>query len=176
MWVRSRRAAWTALDPDPSGTAPSYFISVATSAQLRLRRISDPGGTPALSGALNVTVPAVAAPIALEHLGNAHPGGTYNGKIDASDTRFMPVIKRDGVLWAAQGSAVNNTGVASAGDRDAVRWYQIDNLDTTPTLVQSGTIFDPAASNPKSLHVWHGHGFRSGPCYFWFFGDRTRHL
>jgi hypothetical protein len=138
------------LDPDPSGTAPSYFISVATTAQLRLRRISDPAGTPTLSGNLNVTVPTVAAPIALEHLGNAHPGGTFNGKIDASDLRFMPVIKRDGVLWAAHGVAVNSSGVATAGDRDAVRWYQINNLDTTPTLAQSGTIFDPAASNPRS--------------------------
>ncbi|HCV43252.1 MAG TPA: hypothetical protein DGH68_07185 [Bacteroidetes bacterium] len=137
-------------DPDPSGTAPSYFISAITTTSLRLRRISDPAGTPTLSGGLDVTIPTIASPIALEHSGNNHPGGSFNGKVDASDTRFMPMLKRGDVLWAAHGCGVNSSGVASAADRDAVRWYQISNLSTTPTLTQSGTIFDAAATNPKS--------------------------
>ena len=35
------------------------------------------------------------------------------------------------------------------GDRDAARWYQVGNLNTTPTLTQSGTMFDTAGSNPR---------------------------
>ena len=138
-------------DPDPSGTASSYFISVFSTGSLRLRRITSPGGTPALSAGLDVTIPTVASPIALQHQGNALPGGTFNGKIDGNDTRIMPSMIRNGSLWAMHGSAVTIGGVGSgAGDRDAARWYQINNLDTTPTLVQSGNIFDSAASNPLS--------------------------
>jgi hypothetical protein len=137
-------------DPDPAGTASSYFMSIGSTTQLRLRRITSPGGTPVLSGALNVTIPTVAPPISLEHLGNAHPGGVANGKVDGNDTRIMPSMIRNGSLWAMHGTGVNNAGVASAVDRDAARWYEITDLDTTPTLAQSGTIFDSAASNPLS--------------------------
>jgi hypothetical protein len=137
-------------DPDPSGTASSYFISVFSTGSLRLRRITSPGGTPVLSAGLDVAIPTVATPIDLEHLGNALPGGAANGKIDGNDTRFMPSMSRNGTLWATHGTSVNSSGVASGGDRDAARWYQINNLDATPTLVQSGTIFDSAVSNPRS--------------------------
>ena len=37
----------------------------------------------------------------------------------------------------------------ASGDRDAARWYQMGSLDTTPTLTQSGTMFDTAGSNPR---------------------------
>jgi len=137
-------------DADPSGTASSYFMSVFTTTSIRLRRITSPGGTPVLSAGLDVAIPTVASPIALNHLGNALPGGTFNGKIDGNDTRFMPSMLRNGTLWAMHGTGVNSTGVATAVDRDAARWYQINNLDTAPTLVQSGTIFDSAVTNQLS--------------------------
>ncbi len=138
-------------DPDPGGTAPAYFISVTTTTQVRLRRITNiNSGVLTVSGNLNITVPTVASPIALEHQGNAHPGGTFNGKVDGSDTRFMPSVRRNNVIWVAHGSGVNSSGVATSVDRDAVRWYQISNPDTTPVLTQSGTIFDSAATNQKS--------------------------
>src|SRR4029077_11443306 len=35
------------------------------------------------------------------------------------------------------------------GDRNGSRWYEIGNLTGTPTLIQSGTLFDPAAANPR---------------------------
>jgi hypothetical protein len=48
---------------------------------------------------------------------------------------------------------VDNTGVSSGTEtRTAVRWYELSNLSGTPTLDQSGTIFDPAVSNP--LYYW----------------------
>ena len=54
-------------------------------------------------------------------------------------------------LWTAHNIRVNSSGVGErGGDRDAARWYQLGNLNTDPpTLVQSGTLFDTAASNPR---------------------------
>lgn len=134
-----------------STSAPSYVIGAPNSITARLRQITGiASGTPTISGSLNVTVPSFTSPIALDHLGKNSPGGAFNGKVDASDTRFMPAVKRNNVIWAAHGSGVNSSGVASAVDRDGVRWYQITNPDTTPVLAQSGTIFDSAATNPNS--------------------------
>ena len=43
------------------------------------------------------------------------------------------------------GAAVNaNAG----GDRNASRWYEIGNLTASPTLIQSGTVFDSATAAP----------------------------
>ncbi len=44
---------------------------------------------------------------------------------------------------------VNASGVGtSAGDRNGSRWYEIGSLTATPTLIQSGTLFDSAATTP----------------------------
>src|SRR5262249_2782057 len=53
-------------------------------------------------------------------------------------------------LWTAHHIQVNSSGVASTtGGRDGGRWYQIQNMTSTPALVQSGTLFDSAETNPK---------------------------
>lgn len=133
-------------------TDPSYVISATTTTQVRLRRITNVvSGTLTISSNLNVTVPTYATPAEMDHLGNNNPGGSSNGRLDGSDTRFMPSVKRGGVIWAAHGSQVNTSGTgSSSGGRNGVRWYQISNGATTPTLSQSGTIFDSASTNPKS--------------------------
>src|SRR5262249_14705624 len=53
-------------------------------------------------------------------------------------------------LWTAHNYAVNTSGAAStaAGARNASRWYQIGSLTGTPNIVQSGLLFDSAATNP----------------------------
>jgi hypothetical protein len=44
-------------------------------------------------------------------------------------------------LWTAHSFEVNASGNASSsGNRNGSRWYQIDNLGTTPSLTQSGTL------------------------------------
>jgi Quinohemoprotein amine dehydrogenase, alpha subunit domain III len=45
--------------------------------------------------------------------------------------------------------------VASTPTRTAVRWYQLGGIPSgqTPSIVQSGTIFDGAASNPRFLFI-----------------------
>ena len=136
---------------DPAATE-GYFIGVdnATFGTLMIRRVSTPGGTPTLSANLPLAVSTTYYPFTVPHLGNT--GGT-NGYLDALDDRLFAAHIRNGRLWTAHNINVNASGVASStSSRDAVRWYELQNLNTTPAIVQSGTIFDPAATNP--LYRW----------------------
>jgi hypothetical protein len=133
---------------DPSATE-GYFIGVdnASFGTLVLRRISDPGGTPAISGNINITVPTTSFP-----LDAPHSGGGAN--LDALDDRLMMAQMRNGHLWTTHNIAVTSAGVGAtsgAGRRTGSRWYEISITPSTASLVQSGTLFDSAASNPKYL-------------------------
>lgn len=130
-----------------------YFIGTANSSfgKLVIRRVTDPGGTPSISGNLNVTVPATHLPIKVPHLGNTNGS---RGGLDPVDDRLFAAHIRNGRLWTAHNIEVDATGTArGTGARDGSRWYELANLDTTPTLAQSGTVFDPATSNPKSYWI-----------------------
>jgi Bacterial Ig-like domain len=118
--------------------------------RIDVRRITDPGGTPGISGNIVVPIPPTALPLPV-------PAQGTTGGLDALDDRFFEaMIARgpDGTdsLWTAHNIRVNPNGVGSAGgDRDAARWYQLDDLDgpDPPTLTQSGTLFDTSGSNPR---------------------------
>ncbi len=132
-----------------------YFIGVdnATFSTLMLRRITNPAGaTPTISANISLTVPTTTSPATIPHLGNT--GGT-NGNLDALDDRLFAAMIRGGHLWTAHNIRVSAAGVGStlAGARNAARWYDITNLGTTPSLTQSGTIFDAAASNPRFYNI-----------------------
>jgi hypothetical protein len=142
------------VDNDDSAATFSYIVGVdnASFGLLVLRRITNPGGSPTISGNLNVTVPSTVLPQSQPSAGGA--------SLDALDDRlFACQIHRNrasGVtsLWTAHNIEVNSSGVAStSGNRNGSRWYQVDNLGTTPTLTQSGTLFDPAASNPRGYWI-----------------------
>jgi hypothetical protein len=137
-----------ATDMDPS-VDEGYIVGSDNQvfSKLDVRRISDPGGTPSISGNLGVTVPTTAAPLAVP------AQGTPAGGLDALDDRLFEAMMGEGpdgtdTLWAAHNISVNSSGVGG-GNRDAARWYQLGTLDTTPSLVQSGTLFDTAVSNPR---------------------------
>ncbi len=137
---------------DPAST-DGYLIGVdnATFGTLKIRRISTPGGTPTISGDINITVPATAFPVSVPHLGNT--AGT-NGNLDGNDDRLYNAYIRNGSIWTVHGIQVGATGTASpAGGRNGSRWYQISNLATTPTVTQAGTLFDSAATSPRSYLV-----------------------
>jgi hypothetical protein len=152
---------WTpqGCDNDDPAATEGYFIGVdfVNYGTLDIRRISSPGGTPTISGNIQLTVPTTYAPILQPHLGEANA----NRKLDALDDRlFAAQVKKDkltGVtsLWTAHNISVNTSGVATtvAGTRNASRWYQIGTLTGTPTLLQSGTLFDAAASNPRGYWI-----------------------
>jgi hypothetical protein len=128
---------------DPTATE-GYFIGVdnTTFGTLMLRRVSNPGTSPSISANIPITVNATTFPVAVTVLGSTRP-------LDALDDRLFAACMRNGRLWTAHNFRVTNTGVATTlGSRVGTRWYEIQNLNSTPAVVQSGTIFDPSSSNP----------------------------
>lgn len=129
-----------------------YFIGTDYDLQGRLviRKILNPGGVPAISPNINITVPTTALP---------QDAPNKNGfPLDAIDTRLLQasVSKEIGTrvvsLWTSHSILVNRSGVGTnSGDRNGVRWYEIGNLSgSAPSLVQSGTLFDAVSvTNPK---------------------------
>lgn len=141
-------------NPDPTNTGPTatgYFIGPdnATFNTLMIRRVTDPSNTvvaPTISANISVATPLTTRfPVLVPHLGNT--GGT-GGRLDALDDRLYAASIRNGRLWTTHNIGVNNTGVAGAtNNRNAARWYEIQNLGTTPAVLQSGTLFDNNATN-----------------------------
>jgi hypothetical protein len=149
---------------DPNATE-GYIIGVNSRyyGRLVLRRISDPGGSPTISGNIPLTTAATSGPISVPHLGNT--GGT-NGYLDGLDYRLLAAHLRNGRLWTAQNIGVDNTGSATGtATRNAVRWYELQGIDSgsTPSVVQSGTVFQPSASNSTDRRsYWMGTVMVSG--------------
>jgi hypothetical protein len=145
---------YTPQGVDNFDSSPSfgYFIGVdnATFGTLMIRRITDPGGTPTISSNISLTVSSTTFPLLVPHLGNT---GGNNGRLNANDDRLYNAVLRNGRLWTAHNISVNSSGGTTSATRNAVRWYEIQNLNATPSVVQSGTLFDNTASNPD---------------YFWF--------
>ncbi len=139
---------------DPNA-AEGYFIGTDynQTGKLVVRRISNPGGIPSISGNLNITVPSTSFPLDVPN-----KNGYSLASVDAR--LLLATINKNNItgkytLWCSHSIAVNSSGVGTSfGDRDAVRWYEIGNLTTTPTLVQAGTLFDNAAATPK--YFWMG--------------------
>lgn len=136
-----------------------YFIGVDVNyyGMLDLRRVSNPGGTPTMSGTISITVPATLDPASVNHKGNS--GGT-NGKLDGIDERLMCAVIRNGNLWTSHSIDVTSSGTIDYNNlnndtRDAARWYEINNLNGIPNLVQSGTVYDPTTpNNTNQLNYW----------------------
>ncbi len=138
------------VNNDDPATTEGYFIGVdnQTAGTLTIRRITSPGGTPAISGNIFVTVPTTGNP-----LGGVPALGSTSG-LDDLDDRLFATRMHNGSLWTAHNIEVDANGNASsAGGRDGSRWYQLNNMTGTPTLVQSGTLFDSAASNPRNFWI-----------------------
>ncbi len=139
-----------------------YFIGVDDSLYglLQLRRVTNLGGTPTMSGNIPITVPLTWDPVSVNHLGNT---GRTNGYLDGIDERLMNAVIRNGNLWTSHSIEVTSSGIVDPNGnpqginntRDAARWYEINNLNGTPTLVQSGTVYDPTIPNNTSqLNYW----------------------
>lgn len=150
---------WTpqGVDNDDPAATVGYFIGVDNQyySLLDVRRVSNPGGTPTLSGNDTVNVPTTYYPINVPHLGM-----TASRYLDALDDRlFVAQIHKNRIsgsstLWTAHNVRVTSTGVASSGgNRDASRWYEITNLSTKAILNQAGTLFDTASGNPRYFWI-----------------------
>ncbi len=134
---------------DDASATTGLFIGVdnAMFGLLVARRVSNPGGTPSISGNINITVPTTSFPISVPHPGSTCP-------LDALDDRLFVAKASHGILVTAHNIQVNASGVASAaGGRVGSRWYQLGNLAGGPTLLESGTLFDSTASQPRSYFI-----------------------
>lgn len=137
------------VDNFDAAATEGYFIGVdnATFGTLMVRRVSTPGGVPTISSNISVAVSTTTFPINVPQTGSA-------AVLDALDDRLFAACIRNGKLWTAHNIQVNSSGVASAsGGRNGSRWYELTNMTGVPSIVESGTIFDVAASNPLSYWI-----------------------
>jgi hypothetical protein len=146
------------VDPSNTGTgATGYFVGVdnATFGTLMVRRVTNPSSTtasPTISANISVTVPTTNSPATVTHLGNT--GGT-NGNLDALDDRLYAAVMRNGRLWTAHNIRTDVSGNASTTQpRHSIRWYELQNLGATPTLFQSGTVYDTATTTATARQYW----------------------
>lgn len=128
------------------------------SSQLAMYRIENPGSaTPTISAPIFIDVPVFGYADIAPHLGNLYG---YDGNLQTGNALIWAPHVRGNYLFCAHDIQVNQNGVGAefgaGGDRVAVRWYQLDltaggveTLNTVPTLVQSGTLFDDAATDPR---------------------------
>jgi hypothetical protein len=143
------------VDNDNPAATEGYFIGVDTGTfgTLYMRRVSNPGGTPSISGNLLITVPATDLPIATPASGSSPGPDALDDRLFAAQIHLNRATNQR-TLWTAHNIQVTNTGVAGSGGRNGSRWYQITNLTTTPSLAQSGTLFDPTTgANPVSYWI-----------------------
>jgi Bacterial Ig domain len=138
------------VDNFDSNTNVGYFIGVDNGAlgQLQMRRVLNPGSAaPTISGNIPIPVATTELPIDVPHPGSAVP-------LDAQDDRLSQAVIRGGRLWTSHQIEVDAAGQAAlGGGRNAIRWYELQNLDTAPALRQLGTVFDSAASSPVSYFM-----------------------
>lgn len=129
------------VDNDDPAATEGYFVgtdsaetsfSPAVATHLIVKRISNPGSkTPTISGDFVVPIPSV------QFFQN---GVVTSGNflVDDLDLRlFMGVVKNVGgvpALWTAHNIQTNS------GATDAVAWYKIGNLTTTPGLLDTGIV------------------------------------
>ena len=137
------------VDNEDPLSSTGYFIGVdnASFGTLMLRRVSNPGTTPTISGNVAIVVAPTALPITVRHLGNT---GGAAGHLDGGDDRLTSATIVNGRLWTTHAIGVTDTGQASASaTRNGIRWYEIGSLGGSPSVMQSGTIF--ATGGPGSL-------------------------
>jgi hypothetical protein len=135
------------VDVFDANATEGYFLGVDGQffGMLQLRRVLNPGGVPQISGNIPIRIPATANPLSVPHRGNnAGPAGN----LDAIDTRLGNAHVRDGLLYTVHNVGVNNRGISlSPITRDGCRWYEILLSTTPPFLRQTGTLYQPSATN-----------------------------
>ncbi|MCC6730785.1 MAG: Ig-like domain repeat protein [Chthonomonadales bacterium] len=108
---------------------------------LTYRAIVWAGDTPSLSSTFTLSTPPFGLTVNAPALGSATP-------VFVRDMRIQSVVYRGGRLWACRNVGLNAAGGAASPDRTGVEWFEIDTTTPTPTVVQQGRVFDPAATAP----------------------------
>ena len=151
---------------------PCPFGPLCSYNQLFLNRIINPGSAhPTLGQEIALDVPPYADPAPAPHKGNLYSIEVFEGinamDLFVADCYLQAPHVRNKQLYACHPIQLDSTGTGNpTGDRVGVRWYQFDltgdptgngcgtETETTcPALVQWGTIYDNAASNPKFYYL-----------------------
>jgi len=144
------------VDNDSASATTGYFLAADNAAfgRLVLRRVTNPASpAPTLSADIGIVVPTTASPIRVPHLGNL---GGSDGQLDGGDDRIASARIVNGRLWAAQTIGVTDSGTASSSaTRNAVRWYELQALTSSPSVVQTGTIHSASGgASVNERHYW----------------------
>ena len=121
-----------------------FFVGSVNSNFLGLRIISNPGSvSPTISGAIFIPVTTFAEPP------DVPSSGAFN-LLDSVSGRLAEAHIRNNQLWITHNIGTNAAGTSTGTiNRAATRWYQVNLTNPlAPAMVQSGTLFDSAATNP----------------------------
>ncbi len=143
MWATPQPAH--NLDPVAAG-GPAWFVASSTAGygDVNYRRLTWSGTTPTLDAtAGGLTTPTYGQPVNAPASGSGTP-------INVGDDRLQMAVIRADSLWTCRSVGTDSAG-GDAGPitRTACEWLQLNVADVTPSLVQSGRVFDPATSNPR---------------------------
>ena len=128
---------------DPAATNAYYLaVSSANFGLFKFGRVAPSGAGFTFSQAItNLTVASTSFPV-----DQTIPGGSHDTIDDRmfSAKVFYDRVTNTRTLWTTQNMAVNSSGVATnSGTRtNGSRWYQIANINGTPTVQQFGTVFN----------------------------------
>lgn len=127
-----------------AANGPAWIVGedATAFANIVFRKITWNGTTPTLSAPSTVATPVFADCV------NAPAQGS-NIPINTGDPRLQMAVVRKNRLWTARNVGVNSSGGASNPDRTGFEWYELNVSAATPTLLQRGRVFDPAAANPR---------------------------
>jgi hypothetical protein len=133
------------LDDSASGSR-AWFVASSTTVygNVHYRRVSWSGSTPTIDGTTQVlTTPTYG------DVKNVTPSGSGTA-LECGDDRVLQAVIRNNRLWIARNVGVSASGTgAGTIDRTACEWIELNVSTTTPSLVQSGRIYDNAASTPR---------------------------
>ena len=68
--------------------------------------------------------------------------------LDVTDFRLQNAVVRNQRLWTCRTVGVNSFGDPIRADRSAIEWLELDLAAGSPSVRQSGRIYDNAAANP----------------------------
>jgi hypothetical protein len=131
------------LDATPSD-GPAWFVGSNPSVyrDMRISSLTWPtSGAPTFSAVTNLSLPTFAQP-------PTAPAKGSTTDIDAGDMRMHSAMVRGGHLWTCRTVGVNSGGGSPGADRTAIEWVELDVSGSSPSIVQTGRLFDSAASNP----------------------------
>ncbi|MDO8586033.1 MAG: immunoglobulin domain-containing protein [Armatimonadota bacterium] len=126
----------------PSGAAWFVSSSSSTRANIHYRRLTWSGGVPTLSATSVVTTPGYAVP----------PNAPANGSsvpVNVTDDRLQMAVIRGNRLWTCRNVGLDSSGGGSSATRCGCEWFELDVSGVSPSLFQSGRVYDPASSNPR---------------------------